>query len=512
MSNFKPPVPQAGPQTDFLRLGPDVPLVFYGGAAGGGKSWAILLDCLKYIDCPDFYAVYFRQNMKQMERTLWPNAKSMFFPFLIHHSGPNKGRFKGKAQIRERDKMIIFPSGARAEFTFLDSNTVELNWQGAELTAAYFDEFSHYDQYSFNYIRTRMRSKSKYQSFIRCTLNPAPTHFVLNYLNRYIGADGLARKDLSGKLSYFIFDKGELVTSWSYEDLKERYPKLNPRVYTFIPSSLEDNEAMSASNPTYAEDLMANDPANAELLLKGNWLYTPAANGFFERSTVQVVDKEPLGCTYVRCWDKASSKPAKEGGDSKQMDPDYTASIMFAKDKDNNIYVLGNYIRDKADQQIARIREKPGPRDLHIEKQSIFDGTDVPVCLPCDPGAAGQVEHIESAKKLQALGFTVIRDNLPSNKSKKSRFEPFAAACFVGNVYWVKSSFDPQVWTYMLLELENFDGDKNNGYHDDIVDCFSSAFSAVQKAVVYKAPPVFDINAPTMYANHMGSCAIGRSF
>ena len=43
--------------------------------AGGGKSYSLLLDCLKYIDCPYFYGVYFRQTMKQIERSLWPLAK-----------------------------------------------------------------------------------------------------------------------------------------------------------------------------------------------------------------------------------------------------------------------------------------------------------------------------------------------------------------------------------------------------------------------------------------------------
>lgn len=98
------------------------------------------MDSLKYIDCPHFYGVYFRKTVKQLERTLWPEAKDMYYPFLIETSGPRKGKFKGKAQIREKDKVIIFPTGAKLEFSYLDSDKdCKENWQGSQLTAAYFD-------------------------------------------------------------------------------------------------------------------------------------------------------------------------------------------------------------------------------------------------------------------------------------------------------------------------------------------------------------------------------------
>ena len=105
-------------------------------AAGGGKSWSILFDVLKYIDCPDYYGVFFRKTLKQLERTLWKEAKKMYRPFLVD----DNGKFKGKANIREQAKVINFPSGATLEFSYLDTDkTAEENWQGAELTAAYFD-------------------------------------------------------------------------------------------------------------------------------------------------------------------------------------------------------------------------------------------------------------------------------------------------------------------------------------------------------------------------------------
>ncbi|ADX89308.1 terminase large subunit [Vibrio phage JSF4] len=467
--------------------------------AGGGKSWAILFDVLKYVDCPNYCAVFFRNTLRQVERTLWPEAKEMYDPFIRYQSGENKGKFIGKAQIKEQAKVIIFPSGAKVEFSFLDNEAeIKKNWQGAQLTAAYFEEFGNHSEFAFNYIRTRMRSKSKYRSYIRCTLNPEPNHFCLKYLARFIDQKtGLAIKEYSGRTAYYVTDKGETITSWSEEELLEKYPNKKPRKYTMIPSSLADNPAMLANNEDYADDLMANDPQNAALLLEGNWLWKPAANGVWDRGTIKYADKVPMGAVYLRAYDKASSKPSKEGGDSKQLDPDYTASIKFARCPDGNIYVLGDYVEDNDGNQIARIRETPGPRDAHIERQAFHDGIDCVIILPKDPGQSGVVEMQESAKKLTKHGFIVKPDPSPPNKSKRLRFEPFASACYVGYVYFVRSSFSQTVWDYMLQELENFDGMKNNGYHDDLVDSFSSAFSAIQKLRVHKhfTPP--PISAPT---------------
>lgn len=456
------------------------------------------------MDCPHAYLVFFRNTVKQIERTLWPEAKEMYDPFLKHQSGPNKGKFIGKAQIREKDKVIIFPSGAKVEFSFLDIEAeIKKNWQGAQLTGAYFEEFGNHSEFAFNYIRTRMRSKSKYQSFIRCTLNPEPNHFCLKYLARFIDQKtGFAIKEYSGRMAYYVVDKGQTITSWDENELIEMFPNKKPRKYTMVPSSLADNPAMLLNNSEYEDDLRANDPANAALLLEGNWLWKPASNGVWDRNTIQVVEREPMGCTYLRAWDKASSKPSTEGGDSSQLDPDYTASIKFAKDKYNNIYVMGDYVEDKDGVQIARIREKPGQRDEHIERQAFLDGVDTVVVFPKDLGQAGVVEFQESAKKLAAEGFIVKQDASVSNRSKRLRFEPFAAACYRGDVFWVKSSFHPSVWDYMLLELENFDGKKNNGYHDDLVDCFSSAYASCQKIKVHKAVALPEINAPTLLAGH----------
>jgi len=64
--------PQVGTQEDFINT--DADIVFYGGAAGSGKSYALLLDPLQHIHDPDYNAIMFRQNNTQLDGSLWPAA------------------------------------------------------------------------------------------------------------------------------------------------------------------------------------------------------------------------------------------------------------------------------------------------------------------------------------------------------------------------------------------------------------------------------------------------------
>lgn len=96
--------PQPGSQETFLNTPADI--VLYGGAAGSGKTVALLMDALEHINDPNFRAVYFRKNTTQLQGGLWPAAKKLF------------GMFGGEP--KENKMEIHFPSGATIKFAYME--------------------------------------------------------------------------------------------------------------------------------------------------------------------------------------------------------------------------------------------------------------------------------------------------------------------------------------------------------------------------------------------------------
>ena len=117
-----------GPQTDFLAA--DEKDVLYGGAAGGGKSYAMIVDPLRYAHKSAHRALILRRSMPELRemidksRELYPQA------------------FPG-AKFREVEKLWNFPSGAKVEFGFLERDADVYRYQGQAYSWIGFDEITH---------------------------------------------------------------------------------------------------------------------------------------------------------------------------------------------------------------------------------------------------------------------------------------------------------------------------------------------------------------------------------
>lgn len=480
---LEPIRPQPGKQE--LALNIDADVIFYGGAAGSAKSHTALMRSLRHIQDPHYNPVYFRRTTEQLtgQGGLWPEAKAMY------------RRFGAKA--REQAKAIRFPNGCEIVFDHLQhEKDAEGNHLGLQYSAVFFDELPTFSESQFMFLLSRLRSKAKMSPYAFCTMNPDYDSWVYNWVEWYINEDGLPNEDRCGTIRYFVTVDGKPVFGNTVEELEKEYPHLcwinnpktgikryvRPKSFVFISANIFDNQKLIDSQPEYLASLMAMDEVKRARFLYGNWKARVEGNAYFKRDWLHKVDTVPLEAIHVRAWDKASSEPSP-----KEWHPDYTAgSPRISKCRDGYYWLYWGFhedIRDPDSDVTGRFRKIPGERDALIEKQAQKDGKEVFIVFSQDPGGAGKTEFEQSAAKLTKYGYMVLKDPVPSNKGKLSKFTPFSVACQSGLVRIVEDSFPNKTTLEAFYkELENFTGERSTRQrHDDWADATASAFNALSQ-------------------------------
>ena len=205
-----------GPQEDFLAAGETD--VLYGGAAGGGKSYAMLVDPLRYAHRSAHRGLILRRSMPELRelidksRELYPKA------------------FQG-CKYREVEKLWTFPSGAKIEFGFLERDADVYRYQGQAYSWIGFDEITHLPtEFAWNYLASRLRTTDPdIVPYMRCTANPGgvgATWVKKRYIDpippneSFEGADGLTRKFIPARLQ----DNPFLASDGRYERMLKALP------------------------------------------------------------------------------------------------------------------------------------------------------------------------------------------------------------------------------------------------------------------------------------------------
>jgi len=439
--------PQPGPQTQFLECDADV--VFYGGSAGGGKSFALLLDPLYHYNNPLFGAVIFRRTMKQVtnEGGLWDTATELYVPI-------------NGTPIQSPTYHFTFPSGMQVSFAHMEHEKNRLDWQGSQIPWIGFDELTHFTWKQFSYMFSRNRSGSGAAGKIRGTCNPDPDSWVRKFIDWYIGADGYAIPERSGVVRWLIVEGDEIVWANSRRELLELYPgrtdgvDIFPTSFTFIRSSVYDNKILLKKDPRYLANLHALSRVEKAQLLDGNWNVRPSAGEFFNRNDFEIVSAVPAGAKRVRAWDLAGTdRDADDKKNRKDGGPAYTAGVKMAKV--GGIY----YIEDVNRFQIDASRVISSIRNI-----ASLDGVKVSIRLPQDPGQAGKSQVKAFIKEL--AGYVV--KSLPVTGSKIARATPMSAQAQAGNVKLVRGAWNEA----FLIEAENFP----EGTYKDQIDAAADAF------------------------------------
>lgn len=439
--------PQPGPQEAALASPADI--VIYGGAAGGGKTFAILLEAARHTDNPDFGAVIFRRESVQItnEGGLWDTAMGLY---------PMIG-----ARPRQSPKlMFVFPSGAKVSFAHLQHEGSVLDWQGAQIPLVMFDELTHFTRSQFFYMLSRNRSTCGVKPYVRATCNPDADSWVADLIAWWIDQDtGFPITERSGVVRYFVRVADQIHWGHSPEELAAAHgiAPADCKSLTFIAASVHDNQVLLRSDPTYLANLKAMGRVERARLLDGNWKIRPAAGLYFKRHEVTMLDAPPGDLTQsVRAWDFAATEPG-EGNE----DPDWTAGVKFGRRPNGRIVIL----------DLVHERRNAAAVRALVKRVADQDGKMVRIGVPEDPGQAGKYQAQSYVTML--AGWPVSRRR--ATKDKILRAEPFAAQWQAGNVEVVRAPWNEALFS----ELEGFP----DVGHDDIVDACSDAFALLPAAV-----------------------------
>ena len=230
---------------------------FYGGAAGGGKSDALLMAALQYVDVPGYSAIIFRKTLAdaRMPGSILSRAKEWLAPFF------------NTKEISWDGSSIRFPSGARVQFGYLDSIDDHLRYQSTEFQYAGFDELTHFRESQYLYVaHSRVRHtecpEHKDQRDDNC-----PTCREYYRLSK-VPLRVRSASNPGGRGHLWVkkrFDIKPVPGRTIYG--RQLYMGQHPQ-RPHIPAFIEDNPYLSKS---YYRSLKKLDPVTREQLLAGDW-------------------------------------------------------------------------------------------------------------------------------------------------------------------------------------------------------------------------------------------------
>lgn len=448
-------------QEIFLSSPADIAI--FGGGAGGGKSFALLLEPLRHISNRQFGAVIFRRTFPQIasQGGLWDQSMKLY---------PGAG-----GRPRLSDVSWVFPSGAKFKFAHLQHESNVLDWQGSEIPFLGFDELTHFSEQMFFYLLSRNRSMCGVRPYVRATTNPDADSWVAKFISWWIDDNGYAIPERGGVLRWFVRIGGEIQWADSPEELKVQFgPDVIPKSATFVPALVQDNQELLRADPGYLANLHALSLVDRARLLDGNWKIRPEAGKVFNRAWFNIVDAAPAGGKSVRFWDFAATEKKLRSDD-----PDYTVGGKL-KEVDGEFYVL----------DIVRERQEPAKIDRIVLNTATQDGRQTEIGWEIEPGSSGKKVSRQLATMLR--GF-IARGQYPVG-DKVQRAKPAAAQAEAGNIHLVRGAWN----SAFLAELHGFP----DLPHDDQVDGLSGAFNRLTGVAKLDGSSAVTNTAPSRWVLH----------
>lgn len=272
--------PNPGPQTMFLAASEQE--VLYGGAAGGGKSYGLIADPMRYFTNENFVGLILRRTNDELREIV--SKSQMLYPRI----------FKG-AKYHSVDKEWRFPSGARLWMTYLERDDDVMRYHGQAFSYIGFDELTqHPTPYAWDFMRSRLRSTDPSLPLqMRATTNPGgPGHGWVKRMFVDPAPAGIAFPAQN-------IETGEpLLIPYGDPDFpKERWGK--PVFYRrFIPAKLVDNPYLAGGE--YKANLLTQSDQKRKQLLEGDWNISDGAAFSEYREHIHTCRPHPIPSDWRR--------------------------------------------------------------------------------------------------------------------------------------------------------------------------------------------------------------------
>lgn len=347
----------------------------FGGAAGGGKSSALLMAAMQYVDVPNYSAILFRRTYADLAL---PGALMDRFKTWI--GGQDEIHWNANSYV------ATFPSGARISFGYLNNTNDYLRYKGSEFQFIGMDEVTEIRESDYRYLFSRLRRPatgplSQVPLRMRSASNPAP-----NWVRQRFIVEGRE----TGRI--------------------------------FVPSLLTDNPGIDADS--YRQALTALDPVERRRLEMGDWWSTTLGT-MFDRTNFTIIDSTEVpnvtsAARAVRFWDLAATEPSHSN-----PNPDWTVGTLMIFDQ-GIAYVL----------DVRKIRAKGEKVEALIAQTAAEDGRMVAIRIEQEPGSSGKA-LIDQYARYVLPGYDL--SGIRATGDKVTRARPFSAAVANGNVRIVRA-------------------------------------------------------------------------
>ena len=421
---------------------------FFGGAAGGGKSDALLMDALQYADVKGYAAILFRSSFADLTKpgALIDRAKEWLAPYPNVVWKEKDRRFEFQERYgRHTDIVSIL------QFGYLENENDKYNYQGGEYQYAGFDELVHMSESNYRYIFSRLRR--------------------LKGVNIPIRMRGASNPPDDGQ------------GQWVYNRFVN--PKTRKVGSIFVPAGMDDNPHLDKEQ--YEQALDELDPVTRARLKEGIWTITRKGN-MFKKEFFQVVDELPPNRRPVRFWDMAATDKEKAKRKNKSGEPDFTCGCKLSEYQ--GVYYIEDFDKFQLD---------PGDSQERQKVTAAADGKWTKIRMEQEPGSSGIIT-IEHYRENVFKGYDF--DGIKSSGSKVDRANPVSALASKGRIKIYKGC---RFKDEFLEEAQSFPG----GPHDDMVDSVSGAMAELlsTQANTHQVPIIVgggesywvDIESPYQY-------------